>query len=51
MYSVFYEVHAEMLKGGQLEKVSPESETVKYGLSPTGRGPENDCTGKGQQQL
>jgi hypothetical protein len=33
------------------EKGSLESETVKYGQSPMGVGPENDCAGEDQQQL
>jgi hypothetical protein len=36
---------------GRDEKGSLESETVKYSLSPTGLGPENDCAGEAQQQL
>jgi hypothetical protein len=33
------------------EKGSLESETVKYGPSPMGLVPENDCAVEGQQQL
>jgi hypothetical protein len=32
-------------------KGSLESETVKYGHDSYGLGPENDCTGEGQQEL
>jgi hypothetical protein len=30
---------------------SLECETVKYGRESVGFGPENECTGEGQQQL
>jgi hypothetical protein len=33
------------------ERGNLESETVKYGRSPKGLGPENDYTGEGQQQF
>jgi hypothetical protein len=36
---------------GAHEKGSLESETVKYGASYTGLGPENDYAGEDQQQL
>jgi hypothetical protein len=36
-----------LVVGGD-EKGSLESEAVKYGPSPKGLGPENDCTGEGQ---
>jgi hypothetical protein len=33
------------------EKGSLKSETVKYGRSPNGLGPEKDCAGKGQRHI
>jgi hypothetical protein len=33
------------------EKESLKSETVKYGQSPKGLGPEKDCAGVGQQRI